>query len=140
MIINKNEANYISRDCKCKLNSATCKSNRKWNNETSQCECKNYSAFKKDYSWNSSTCIYQNSKHLTGIADTSVIACDEIIPVMDIVSTKITNTTAANVSINFEDKKVRYKNDCYILHTVLLAIILLLIITIICYHYAKHRN
>ena len=59
---------------------------------------------------------------------------------MDIVTTKMTNTIATNVtnssSINCHRKKVR---DFYILHTVLLAIILLLIITIICYHYAKHR-
>ena len=34
-------------------------------------------------------------------------------------------------------KKVRYQIDCYILHTILLAIILLLIIITICYHYAK---
>ena len=61
-----------------------------------------------------------------------MIKCDEIITVMDIVSTKKTNTTAKNVMstapINCHSKKVR---DCYILHTVLLVIILLLIITII---------
>ena len=59
---------------------------------------------------------------------------------MDIVSTKMTNTIATNMSKNSDDKKVRYKIDCYILHTVLLAIILLLIIAIICYQYAKHRS
>ena len=69
-----------------------------------------------------------------------MIACDEIISVMDIVSTKMTNTIVANVSINSDDKKVRYKIDCYIWNTVLLEIILLLTITIICYHYAKHRS
>ena len=37
-------------------------------------------------------------------------------------------------SMKFHSKKVR---DCYILHTVLLAIILLLIIIVICYYYAK---
>ena len=41
-------------------------------------------------------------------------------------------------SINCHSRKVRYKIDCYILHTVLLAIILLLIIANFCYHYAKH--
>ena len=41
-------------------------------------------------------------------------------------------------SINCHSRKVRYKIDCYILHTGLLAIILLLIIAIICYRYAKH--
>ena len=35
---------------------------------------------------------------------------------------------------------VKYKTDCCILHTVLSVIILLLMITIICYHYAKHRS
>ena len=59
---------------------------------------------------------------------------------MDILPTKITNTIATNMSINSDDKKVRYKINCYILHTVLLAIILLLIITIVCYHYAKHTS
>ena len=50
---------------------------------------------------------------------------------------KKTNNIATNVSVNCQSKKVR---DCYILHTVLLVTILLLIITIICYHYAKHRS
>ena len=61
-----------------------------------------------------------------------MIACDKIVSVMvGIVSMIITNTIAANVSINSDVEKVRYKIDCYILHTVLLGIILLLIITMI---------
>ena len=71
----------------------------------------------------------------------SVAECDEIILVMDIVSTKKTNAIATNVtstaSINCHSKKV---SGCYVLHTVLLAIILLLIITIICYLYAKQKG
>ena len=67
--------------------------------------------------------------------------CDEIIIVMDIVSTKKTNTITPNVtntaSINHRRKKVR---NCYILRTVLLLIILLLTITVICYHYAKQKG
>ena len=74
------------------------------------------------------------------VNDTSVITCNEIISVMDIVSAKTTNTTAANVSINSNDRKGKYKIDCYILHIILLAIILLSITTIICYHYARHRS
>ena len=63
---------------------------------------------------------------------------DEIITVMDIVSTKRTIATnvLSSASINFHSIKVR---DCYVLHTVLLAIILLLLI-IICYHYAKQKG
>ena len=59
----------------------------------------------------------------------------EIIYFVDIVLTNVTST----VSINSADRKVKYKMDCYFLHTILLVIILLCIITIICYHYAKHR-
>ena len=63
-----------------------------------------------------------------------MIECDEIISVMDIVSTKMTNTIATNVSINYHNKKLKYKIDiCYILHTVLLVIILLLTTIIIIY-------
>ena len=88
----------------------------------------------KNYRWNPSTCICDNSNYLKSITDTSVIECDEIISVMDIVSTKKTHTIATNVSTNCHTKTLRYKIDCYILHTVLLAITLLLIITIICYY------
>ena len=94
----------------------------------------------KNYSWNPSECICENSKYLKSITDISVITCDEIISLMDIVSTKKTNTIATNVSINCHTNKVRYKTDCYILNTVSLTIILLLIITIIGYHYAKHSS
>ena len=64
----------------------------------------------------------ENSKDLKSIANTSVIECDELVTVTDIVSTKKANTIATNVmstaSINCHSKKVR---DCYILHTVLLV-------------------
>ena len=42
----------------------------------------------------------------------SKIVYDEIIYVIDIVSTKMTNTIATNISINSNDKKVRYKMSC----------------------------
>ena len=65
------------------------------------------------------------------IVDNSVITCDETMYIIHIVST--------NVSINCDDKKARYKVECYILQTVLLVIILPLIIAIICDLYVKHR-
>ena len=71
------------------------------------------------------------------MVDTSVITYDEIISLMDIVSTKNANTIVTNISINCHSEKIR---DCFILHTVLWTIILLLKITIICYHYTKHRS
>ena len=57
--------------------------------------------------------------------------------VMDISLTKKRNTIAANVTINCHSEKGR---DCYILHAVLLAIMLLLLITVISYHIEKHRS
>ena len=44
------------------------------------------------------------------------------------------------VSINSDDENVKDKMDCTILNTVLLLTILLFLMTIICYHYAKNRS
>ena len=81
-ITNKNESKtvtkHISCNCKCKIKSTKCNSNQNWNNKTCQCECIHYHKCKKDYSWNPSICNCENSKYLKGIADTSVIACDEL--------------------------------------------------------------
>ena len=118
MITNNNEAKtmkkHISCDCECKFNSTTCNSNQKWNNKTCQYECKDYHKCKTDYSWNPNACIYENNKYIKSTADTSVIACDKIISVMDIKSTKVTNTIATNVTKSCLSKKV---SDCCILHS-----------------------
>ena len=70
-----------------------------------------------------------------------MIKCDEFITLSDTLLTKFTNTIATNVtssaSIYFHCKKVK---DCYILHTILLVIVLLLIITIVCYHCVNERR
>ena len=138
----KTMAKHISCECKCEFSSTTCNWNPKWNDKTWQCERKNHRNSKKDYSWNSSTCACENRKYLKSIADDSLIACDEVIYVMDIASTKMKNTVVTNVTItiltNSEDKKVRHEIDYYLLPTVLLVIVLLFTIAIICYHYLKH--
>ena len=63
---------------------------------------------------------------------------------MDIVSTNVTSIMSTNVTSTIltssNDKKVRYKMGCYILHTVLLVIIFLFTIAIICCHYAKYKS
>ena len=51
-----------------------------------------------NYSWNPRTCICENGKYLKSFADDLKIVCDEIIYVMDIVSTILTNTTPVNVT------------------------------------------
>ena len=60
------------------------------------------------------------------------------------VSTNMTNAMPINVtstvSINSDDKKMRYKIDCYSLNMLLLVIIGLCRIAVICYHYTKHRS
>ena len=66
--------------------------------------------------------------------------CDEIINDSDSVSTNVLASVRSTVSRNFNNKKVRYKMDCDILHIVLLVIILLFIIAIICFNYAKHKS
>ena len=48
-----------------------------------QSKCKKYRTHKKDLSWNTSTCIYENRRYLKSIVDNSVIVCDEIINVTD---------------------------------------------------------
>ena len=81
-------------------------------------------------------CICENSKYLKS---TSLTECDEIIIVMNNVSTKKTIATnvTSTASVNCHSIKVK---DCYNLHTVSLAIILILIIIIICCHYGKQKG
>ena len=85
---------------------------------------KYYGECKKDYWWNQSTCVCENSKYLKSCANTSVAECDEIVIVMDNLSTektKKTNTIAANVlspaSINCYNTKRKgllYFTDSFI--------------------------
>ena len=90
---------------------------------------------KKVNSWNPSTCTCQNSKYLKRAAEHYKIACEKIINCTDSVSTIVTNTA----SINLYKRNVQYETDYYILHNYLL-LTLPFIVTIICYHYAKHRS
>ena len=77
---------------------------------------------KKYYSWNHRTFICENGQYLKGVADTSVIVCDEIINSTDSASRNVTKAISTNVmstlSTNFHNKKVRYNIDSYILHAV----------------------
>ena len=93
---------HIPCHCKCKFNGTACNSDQKLYNKW---ECKNYRICKKDYIWTSAwTC--ENSKYLESIAETSVITCDEILAVTNIVSTKIINAVAiSTASITYHSKK-----------------------------------
>ena len=109
---------------------------------------------RKDYNWNPSTSIRDNSWYLNGTVDESVIVSDEIVNVTDIGPTNLANTFLTNetnvtrtVPMNSDDNNVGCKMDGYILHTFVLVIILLFIIAIIQkitilnhYHYTKHRS
>ena len=89
---------HIPCDCKCKFISKIYNSNQKWNNDTCQCECKKYCTCKKDYSWNHSRCIYENSSCLKRIVDNSVIVFDEIINATNIVSINVKNAVTSNLT------------------------------------------
>ena len=60
---------HILYGCKYKFHSTICNSNRKWNNETSQCNCKNHHTFKKNYSWNTRKYFCKNGKYFKSITD-----------------------------------------------------------------------
>ena len=53
---------------------------------------------KKDYSWNPSTCICENSRYLKSTVEDSVIVCGEIINISSSVSTALKNTIPTNVT------------------------------------------
>ena len=112
----------ISCNCKCKFHSTTCYSNQKWNNDKCQCQCKKYYTCKRDYSWNLSICIYQNSRYLKSIVDNSIIICNKITNITDKLSTNVTNIAptdvTSTVSMNSNNKKGIYKMDSYILHII----------------------
>ena len=62
---------HISYNSKCKFNSTVCNSNQKWINKTYQYEPKSYLTCKRDYSWNRSTCTFENLKSIL------LTQCDE---------------------------------------------------------------
>ena len=59
---------------------------------------KNYRMCKKDYSWNSGTCICGNKRYSKSIADDQVIVYDEIVCVTYNVSTNVANVISTNVT------------------------------------------
>ena len=54
-----------------------------------------------------------------------MIMCDEIINDANSVSRNVPTNVTSTILTNFHNKKVRYKIDFYVLHTVLLVTILL---------------
>ena len=67
---------------------------KKWNNVNVNVKI----IVSAEKSWSPNTCICENSKYVKIISDDSKIVCDEIISVMDIVSGKMTNSIATNVT------------------------------------------
>ena len=103
MIRNKDEikamTEHISSDFKRKFNSTTYNSKQKWNKKKGQCECKSLNLkYEIDNNWNHSSCICEYNKYSKSVVDISVDECDEIVIVMNNLSTKKTNTIATNVT------------------------------------------
>ena len=109
MITNKDEAEamteHISCDCKCNFNSTSCNSHHKWKNKTRQCQYQSYHKRNESYSWNRRTCICDDSKNLKSVADNLEADCDEIIIVLDIVSTRKDKC--------YSNKKGKYYEYCF---------------------------
>lgn len=71
-----------------------------------------------------------------------MVVYDKIIYVMDGANVIYTLPTdvLSTVPTNFTYKRARCKMNYFILHMLLLGIILLLVITIICDQYTKHKS
>ena len=86
MITNKNEAKTMTEHISCDCANAIVQHVIQNKNGISQFECKNYN-YEKYYSWNPSTCICENSKHIKSVVNTSVTECNKIVIVMNNLST-----------------------------------------------------
>ena len=73
----KTLAKHITCQCKCKFDVTKFTSVQWWNNDKCRCECKKHIC-EKDYTWNPSTCSYENGKCLASIMDDLTIVCVEI--------------------------------------------------------------
>ena len=74
----KTLAKHITCQCKFKFDVTKFTSVQWWNNDKCPCECKKHHICEKDYTWNPSTCSYENGKCLASIMDDSTIVCVEI--------------------------------------------------------------
>ena len=149
---------HILCECKCKFPGCKCNSNQKCENDTCRCESKNpkkhciiwkrlYLEFCYTQLWK----CWIFSKYYWGFSyywKLSDYVSDEIANYSDSVSTNmpanvmctVSTSVKKTVSTSFYNKAVRYKINCYIMHTVLLVVILLFIIVFTCYHFAKNRS
>ena len=93
---------------------------------------------KKDYSWNPSTCICENSRYLKSTGDDSVSVCDEIINISNSVSTALKNTIPTNVtntvSIKSDIKKVALEKSNCLTYTISLVIIMCLLFVVVTFN------
>ena len=126
---------HISCDCNWKCGSTTCNSNQKWNNDKCQGDFKKCGTCKKDFSWKFSTWICEKRRTM------KIKRKDEqwkSLLINNCVWLNYKNTMLINVtktvSLNHDDKKLRYNVAHYILNMFLLAVLSLLIIAINYYH------
>ena len=93
----------ISCKCKYKLNDRKCNSYQTWNDDKWRCECKSLKErhiCKIDYIWNTAAWTYKNGKYLASIINNSVIMYDEIISLVDSVTTNVPKNFICTVSMN----------------------------------------
>ena len=67
---------YISCKYKCKFDGGKCNLNEQWNNDKSQCECKNpkeHRVCEKGYFWNPATCSCEYDIYVGSIISDYVV-------------------------------------------------------------------
>ena len=96
MITGINELKTLTKqtscECKCRFDGRKYNSAEWWNNDKCKCECTKRHVCEKDYTWNLSTCNYENGKYLGSIMDNLTITCDETVVSYDKDKTKTIQT------------------------------------------------
>ena len=119
-------AKHVSWKCKCRFDQRNYNSDKWWNNDKCQCECKNCV-------WNPATCICENWNYLASIMDDSAIIWDEIMVSY--------NEEIKTTPTSFNEKKATCKTQgFYILLSFLLITIALLIAVSITSYLIKYRK
>lgn len=99
------------QDYKYKFDTAKCNSDPKCKGNECQCECNLKIKKENKNIWNPNSCTSKIGAHLKSIGDDSKTISDEI---KDVINA---------IPIDSDNKKVRYKMSCSVLHTVSLVII-----------------
>ena len=131
MITAINDSKTLTKHTKCEskwnFDGRRRNSNQNWNNDKCRCKRENtveHQACEKDYMWNPVTWTGKNGWYTGIINDDSVLTYDKYIITADRILTNVScsvqKNTTNTAAINFDDQKVGYEMDCFVLLKVLL--------------------